>query len=269
VTAPVFVNTGAVSQQANPATALTPSLPASLVAGNFLLLIVAVRGSSANCTTPTGWTEIAAAVETTNDFTFKVYGRFVPNPTGSMSAPSISWTGGGTDFALSRIAQYTNPAGHSVISAMVELVSPVARGVDASLELPHITAGGTDRRAVQCTSVRGANAAHNAPTIPGNLYALDHSSHYGAATLTLGFWSGNGAIITGERATIGAANGWYAVGLVLVGSSGRPAFFTFTGAPPASEGHNGDVAFDLESGVLRKKISGAWVLQGESWFQPE
>jgi hypothetical protein len=220
VTAPVFVNTCAASQQANPATALTPGLPASLVAGNFLLLIVAVRGSSANCTTPNGWTEIAAAVETISDYTFKVYGRFVPNPPGSLSAPSISWTGGGVDFAQGRIAQYTNPAGHSAISAMVELVSPVAKGTDVSLELPRVTAGGTDRRAVQCTSVRGANAAHNALTTPGNLYTLDHSSHYSAATLTLGFWSASSAIITDETATIGAANGWYAAGFALVARAG-------------------------------------------------
>jgi hypothetical protein len=269
VTAPVFVNTGAASQQANPATALTPGLPASLVAGNFLLLIVEVRGLAANCATPNGWTQIAAAVEAINDYTFKVYGRFVPNPPGSLSVPSISWTGGGIDFAQSKIAQYTNPAGHSAISAMVELVSPVANGVDVSLELPRITAGGTDRRAVQCTSVRGAGAPHNAPTIPSNLYTLDHSSHYSAATLTLGFWSGSGAIITGETATIGAANGWYAVGLALVGSSRRPAFFTFTGAPPLTEGQNEDVAFSLQSGALYKKISGAWVLQGEIWSQPK
>jgi hypothetical protein len=269
VTAPAFVNAGATSQQANPATALRPGLPASLVAGNFLLLIVEVRGSSANCTTPNGWTQIAAAVETISDYTFKIYGRFVPNLPGSLSAPSISWTGGGIDFAQSKIAQYTNPAGHSTISAMVELVSPVANGVDASLELPRVMAGGIDRCAVQCTSVRGAKATHNGPTIPSNLYNLDHSSHYSAATLTLGFWSGSGAIIAGETATIGAANGWYAVGLALVGSSGRPAVFTFIGAPPATEGQNEDVAFDLQSGALYKKTAGAWVVQGEIWSQPK
>jgi len=49
-----FVNAGAVSTGANPA----PALPASIVAGDFLIIVAAAAGTSYSATPPSGWTNV-------------------------------------------------------------------------------------------------------------------------------------------------------------------------------------------------------------------
>lgn len=62
-----YVSSGAVAYSAASGTSVTPAFPASIAAGNMLIMIVGQRGSAANVgtvTTPSGWTRVFAFTNT-------------------------------------------------------------------------------------------------------------------------------------------------------------------------------------------------------------
>jgi hypothetical protein len=132
-----YVNAGAVESGVT-VTSITPELPASIVAGNILLLIMS-KYNTAAVSVPAGWTSLGEVLMETNGSGFAAY-RFA---TGSDVDPTISWTGGA--FATAQIYQYSgavavgdvasngnNTATHSVGEIISTSTNSLAVYLDAS-----------------------------------------------------------------------------------------------------------------------------------------
>jgi hypothetical protein len=98
-TYPVFVNsTGATDS----ASVFTVALPGSRVTGNLLILYFKIRSTTNNPTVSAGWTQVDTFGFSSGTFRYGAYWRYV---TGSETAPTLTWSGGGQGVAV--IAQYT------------------------------------------------------------------------------------------------------------------------------------------------------------------
>lgn len=94
--APVFRSVGAVTFNPNTVvdpTDLAPSLPATRVSGNVLVLITACRSITATCATPAGWTKHADYPQTSGTASGGKFYVFFLVCTGSEVAPTVTWTG--------------------------------------------------------------------------------------------------------------------------------------------------------------------------------
>lgn len=77
-----FVSVGAVDHDSN--TSVTPGLPAGLAAGDLMLMLAAVRSTSVDADTPTGWTLL------TSSENVSLFGKLA---SGSESIPTVTFTG--------------------------------------------------------------------------------------------------------------------------------------------------------------------------------
>lgn len=131
-----FVNVGAVAHANNAST--TPTMPASVTAGDLLLVLAAIRGTSGVVATPAGYTSVVSLGN---------FALFAKTHTGTETAPTITYSGGaaGDDtsaqmcaFRNAQLKVITNEAGNNG-SAQDILYGPMT-GIDRANCLV-ITAG--------------------------------------------------------------------------------------------------------------------------------
>lgn len=113
-----FVNAGTAAHGNN--ASVLPGLPASMLAGDAMLIFAAIRGTAASVTTPTGYTLLAS------------YGNvrlFGKTHSGVESGPTVAFTGGAAgDDTSAQMAAFRG-ASLNVIASAASLLTPTTQNI--------------------------------------------------------------------------------------------------------------------------------------------
>lgn len=123
-----YVNAGTLTSVGQPAVSITPPLPASINAGDLLVVSVCQYAGSGGFTWPAGWTQVdqqAWVPGGTNFFAGFAY-RIA---TGTDSAPAVTWTGAGN--AIAQVFKFTG-ADSTPFSAARSFATGAASGTHTS-----------------------------------------------------------------------------------------------------------------------------------------
>jgi hypothetical protein len=119
-----FVAAGAASHANN--ASVTPGVPAGLAQNDFMVMLAAIRGTSATVNTPAGWTLLTSSANVS------LFGKLAG---ASESAPTVSFTGGAAgDDTSAQIAAFRPSSPLSATSALTEFVKGSAWQTNGSVQ---------------------------------------------------------------------------------------------------------------------------------------
>lgn len=184
---------------------VTPGTPASRAVGDLLVLMAAIRSTSASVTTPTGYT-LPSGQTSTN---FRIYLRIATNTAADL--PSVSFTGGAAgDDTSAQLARFTGD--FTDVSNLAIHVNPKTNGSQQNIDYDgvHVTrdnalvlvAGWKQDDWTSVASLSGFTELAEASTVTGNDqgFVWDYVIQTGRTNL-----AGGSFVVTGGLSAVGAA----------------------------------------------------------------
>lgn len=195
--APTFVAAGAGGYEAPVAGTLQVPYPASIIAGQFLVLHVVSQDASASITTPSGWTLITDSAALVGGTLSAVYWK---KAAGTESGNLDVTLTGGTRCG-GRIYQFSRGSGVEAAGTIAETAS------DSDITIQNVTTLGNRRLACQCLWVQNNTTMADITGESGANYA-EAVAEYSNTGLTLGLQTAvvnTPTAITGGTCVIGTA----------------------------------------------------------------
>jgi len=193
---PAFIAAGAGGYEAPVSGTLQVPYPASIIAGQFLLLHVVAQDASPTISTPSGWTLIDSNSSVGGTLSSVFYKRASGSESGNLDVTVTAGTRCG-----GRIYQFTRGTGTEATGSTAETAS------DSDITIQNVTTLGKLRLACQCLWVQNNTTMADISGESGANYT-EAVAEYSNTGLTIGLQTAavtSATAITGGTCAIGAA----------------------------------------------------------------
>jgi len=193
---PAFIDAGTGGYEAPVSGTLQVPYPATVVAGNFLLMHVVAQDAAAAITTPAGWTLIDTYSSIASTLSNVFWKRADGTETGNVDITTTAGIRCG-----GRIYRFTRGSGVEAAASTGET------GSDSDITIQNVTTLGSRRLACQCLWIQNNTTMANITGESGADYT-EATAEFGNTGFTIGLQTAQvatAAAITGGTCTIGAA----------------------------------------------------------------